>query len=168
MAVGGGEEEHLLAGDEGAHLRVEIAEHLIRVKGFGALPVAVPLLQIMLAARAGHGLLADQRGGHLLLLCRITKECRDARCIVDDEMLDAELRAFWKHLAQLGERARQERRLASVMACEWVSAHHGPVDVVGHMLEEVRSVARLQAFEDFANELSGNCLQISPWLWRRN
>jgi len=32
------------------------------------------------------------------------------------------------------------------------------------MLEEVRFVARLQAFEDFANELSGNCLRISPSL----
>src|SRR5882724_4806337 len=84
MTVGGGEEEHLLAGDEGAHLRVEIAEHLIRVKGFGSFPVAGPLLQIMFAARAGHGLLDDQGGDHHLLLCRITKECRDAPCVLDD------------------------------------------------------------------------------------
>jgi hypothetical protein len=36
MTVGCGEEEHLLAGDEGAHLRVEMAEHLVLVKGFGS------------------------------------------------------------------------------------------------------------------------------------
>jgi hypothetical protein len=60
MPVGGGEEEHLLAGDEGAHLRVEIPKHLILVKGFGSFPVAITLLQIMFAARAG---------GHHLLLC---------------------------------------------------------------------------------------------------
>jgi hypothetical protein len=36
MSVGGGEEEHLLAGEEGAHLRVKIAEQLVLVKGFGA------------------------------------------------------------------------------------------------------------------------------------
>jgi len=65
MTVGGGEEKHLLAGDEGAHLRVEIIEHLIPVKGVGSFPVAVPLLQIVLAARAGHG--------HHFLLCRITQ-----------------------------------------------------------------------------------------------
>src|SRR5512132_1344018 len=75
MTVGGGEEEHLLAGDEGAHLWVEIGEHLMRVKGFGSFPVAVPLLQIMFAARAGRSLLDVQRIGHHLLLCRITEEC---------------------------------------------------------------------------------------------
>jgi len=48
--------------------------------------------------------------------------------VLDDEMLDSELRAFWKHLAEPAERARQGRRLASVMACERVSAHHGPVE----------------------------------------
>ena len=42
-------------------------------------------------------------------------ECDYGLLVLDDERLDAELRAFWKHLAQLGERARQERRLASVV-----------------------------------------------------
>src|SRR5215813_7291287 len=48
------------------------------------------------------------------------------------------------------------------MTCEWVGAHHNPVDVVDHIFEEVRSIARLQAFEDTANELGGNCHLISP------
>ena len=48
--------------------------------------------------------------------------------VLDDEMLDSELSAFWKHLAEPAERARQGRRLASVKACERVSARHGPVE----------------------------------------
>jgi hypothetical protein len=64
MSVGGGEKEHLLASDEGAHLRVELTEHLILVEGFGSFPVAVPLLQIMLTTRAGRGRLDDQGVDH--------------------------------------------------------------------------------------------------------
>jgi hypothetical protein len=44
----------------------------------------------MFAARAGHSL-DDQRGGHHFLLCRTTKECRDAPCVVDDWRHDGRL-----------------------------------------------------------------------------
>ena len=48
----------------------------------------------------------------------------DRRLIaLDNEMLRMELSPSWKHLAQLGESAGDEVRLAAVMACERMAAH---------------------------------------------
>jgi hypothetical protein len=75
-----------------------------------------------------------------------------------DQILHLELRALWENLAQLGERSLPEGLLATVVTGEGVSAHHYPVDVVSHPLEERSAVAVLKLLKDLANTVGCNAI----------
>jgi hypothetical protein len=69
--------------------------------------------------------------------------------VLYDQMLGVELRTLQENLIKLRESAGDEALFAQIVAGQGVSAHHGPIDVIGDMIEEGRTVAGLQALEDF-------------------
>ena len=71
--------------------------------------------------------------------------------VFHDQMLRMEAGALRKNLRQLGEGAFDEGLLAEVVTGQRVSAHHGPVNVVGYMFKEGGAVAGLKPLEDCAN-----------------
>ena len=73
------------------------------------------------------------------------------RIILDEQMLHVELCSLRKNLVQFGEGAFSEGLLAEIVTSQRVSAHDGPVDVVGHMLKEGGAVAGFKPLENCAN-----------------
>src|SRR5580692_2961200 len=80
----------------------------------------------------------------------------------DDEIFQVELSSLRKHFAQFGKGTGDKVRLAAIATGERMSTHHGPIDVVSDMYEKGGSVALLQTFEYFTNEVRCNSHLISP------
>src|SRR5580704_197270 len=91
----------------------------------------------------------------------------DHRLIVlDDQMLHLELCALRKNLSQFRKGASNEIILAAVVTCQRVSAHDGPVHVLGYALEEVSAVAFLEPLEDLADTFGSNGHRNVSLCWR--
>src|ERR1700675_3962942 len=85
-------------------------------------------------------------------------------CLVafDDKIFQVELSSLRKHLAQFGKGTGDKVCLAAIVTGERMSTHHGPIGVVSDMCEKGGSVALLQTFEYFTNEVRCNSHLISP------
>src|SRR5277367_1965570 len=85
-------------------------------------------------------------------------------CLVafDDKIFQVELSSLWKHLTQFCEGTGDKVCLVAISTGERMSAHHGPIDVVGHVCEKGGSVAVLQTFKYFTNVVRCNSHRSSP------
>jgi hypothetical protein len=85
-------------------------------------------------------------------------------CLVafDDEIFQVELSSLRRHLAQFGKGTGDKFCLAAIVTGERMSTHHGSIDVVSDMCEKGGSVALLQTFEYFTNEVRCNSHLNSP------
>src|ERR1700730_8671775 len=77
-------------------------------------------------------------------------------------MRHSNLSCLRKHFAQFGKGTGDKVRLAAIATGERMSTHHGPIDIVSDMCEKGGSVALLQTFEYFTNEVRCNRHLISP------
>jgi hypothetical protein len=85
-------------------------------------------------------------------------------CLVafDDEIFQVELSSLWKPVTQFGKGTGDEVSLAAIATGEWMSTHHGPIDVVSDVCEKGSFVGVLQTFKYFANIVWRDGHLISP------
>jgi hypothetical protein len=64
--------------------------------------------------------------------------------------------------AEFGESSVHESALGGIVAGEWMSFHHRPINAVGHVFKDGGSVAVLKPLEDFANSSDVTLIHLSP------
>jgi hypothetical protein len=84
--------------------------------------------------------------------------------IFDDDMLHMKLSSLCQYPVQFAEGAGNNVGLAVVIPRKKVSAHHGLIDVIGHMSNKGHAVAVFETFENFTNLVSCDCHRIFPLL----
>jgi hypothetical protein len=80
--------------------------------------------------------------------------------IIDNKVLDMQLRAFRKHFVELGESARNEVRLRVIVTGQWVGTLHDPINVIGDVGKKFRAVTTFQALENPTNIICCNCHNV--------
>jgi hypothetical protein len=125
--------EGILGEQFGNHGRVEVGAH---TRNNSVLEINHPAVAVVEA--------------HAILGSRQRMQLNHGLITFRDHMLHMQLRALRKNPAQLGEGARNECLFAGIVTRERVRAHHGPIDVIGYMLEEGSAVAILQSSENLA------------------